>query len=135
MKNHNEKKFVPGGRASHKVPKDAHSGVQGTTRDIKKDRLDRTSIRKGRGAKTTTSTSIQGNNTNTRGRGKRNVGDVVPREPRSNPDQPGRGTNPKYATAATNPRRTALNDPYDDPTQWPEYGESYKDRIIPDEDY
>ena len=63
------------------------------------------------------------------------MGDVVPREPRSNPDRPGRGTNPKYVTAATNPRRTALNDHYDDPTQCPEYGESYKDRIIPDEDY
>ena len=36
LKNHNEKKFVPGGRASHKAPKDACSSVQGTTRDIKK---------------------------------------------------------------------------------------------------
>ena len=36
LKNCNEKKFVPGGRASHKAHKDACSSVQGTTRDIKK---------------------------------------------------------------------------------------------------
>ena len=34
LKNHNEKKFVPGRRAGHKAPKDTCSGVQCTAREI-----------------------------------------------------------------------------------------------------